>query len=1257
MMKKNTILKILSFVLVLTMVVAAVLLTGCGNKKEDPKASQAELDAAKAALEAAQAEIEKIQANIDKMTKDGSATADDLKKAQEELEAAQKALDELAKASTSEEVYNALYGEDSDKTLAKYAAKVVELADAKRNIEYIVGYGEDDLALDADRKNWNKVGDDYTKGTNYAAFAATPVGAVEVKCLAWMASRLALATSTKVVDQVWADMEAAFAGIKKIVDKYDDELASLLPDANGGKLTLIKTDKDGNKVDQLADLNSYRNWIIKKSAKLKFNGATDEVAEPKKAEYDAIVDAYAKLELVYAANDYAEEYLVKTYGVTNDTPNGTKDTSAIEYSHETDTDGKVVEADKDKNEKLGKFFTDFVLYYEVTVKETVDGKQVDKVYVYSTTDYAAEKPTYKNGDNTLMILEGTNGKPNGKYKVGDQDVTAKAFKFADVFNKEANVDAKYYVAVDVTKDLSANATYFARKARYEQLNAAKAEFATLFTKLTNLKALGGSLPVMSQVAKVDVDLDALSAWMAKYDLAIAELIDTEDLVGDALTEAQKANTETTALNAVKANVLTQILGLVDKKNTTTQKYGFGKTTITAEYAFVAATMNASKELKKIQEELVTPAVKGTTMSLSALFESWKSNTVETVKYADYETYQDIINRIDGYETKDKDNQVKQIPGIQTRLNAIYAGEYATQRTDAYDAMIGQSGGNKTAINNLIGQAKLLNKINGKVEALAEAFRDGGTVDMNGDTEIVEGVTYNGDDDITFNALTKVAKATDDLTGKETTTKKNDKDETITLYWVVSFANSDQMDKFVDAVNLCFSANGLSITEEDAVAKENYDLITKTAMEFLAQANTTFENTKKAFQEAYDQVKHVIYTIEKVEETEENTMNWTTGDKLYDLGNILWAQGIIKDLEKDYTEENFTGDDGKFVVESFKLNEDDTDDTVITYAFFRNKLDTIVSTAIRTASRANAAANTTIVAKLDAKDTTATGKKLSEYAGLNQNAAVGEVVNNFRTWCVTYLGAEQTYEKDEVDEDGNLTGGKETVPYTDAEFFANVEKYFVTATADGKATGILGIKNGQTPYAFIPANTFATIKAIDAAKDDKYEAARVDFLAILNNNTLLPAYATVEDIDSVCFSFVEYVKAYYMPDGESTEAVWEYYKDKKNDEGKSVIEGVTDANKSQTAAQTKIKNFAAAEKLVDKAARYATYIDTGIDFVINLKTQTKVGATEKELYTDLEAFIDVFNAVEDQSTANDFFTAYPQYTSMVASNGVEYSPAN
>ena len=360
MMKKNTILKILSFVLVLTMVVAAVLLTGCGNKKEDPKASQEELDAAKAALAAAQAEIEKIQANLDKMSKDGSATADDLKKAQEELEAAKKALEELtAAAVTPEDVAaaTALWNDDSeDAEFSKkaYEAKAKALRDSKKTPQY--------EAADAD--------------------------AVYAEVIGWEDTVLATAFKVDVIKAIFAEMEAKFEAIVKIADKYDAELAKLTPDADGGKLVLPEATDKATQLDELKRLHK----LIVDSAEIAFNGATEKVAEPKKEAYDTLVAAYevlktlkAKDEAILAAAAAADKsigandptYYVKANNDANEVIGKRFDAKegdvVIAHTAEDEKDYRIVDI-LDAGYKYAKYFAPITLNDLASYKNYIEKK-------------------------------------------------------------------------------------------------------------------------------------------------------------------------------------------------------------------------------------------------------------------------------------------------------------------------------------------------------------------------------------------------------------------------------------------------------------------------------------------------------------------------------------------------------------------------------------------------------------------------------------------------------------------------------------------------------------------------------------------------------------------------------------------------------------------------------------------------------------------------------------------------------------------
>lgn len=120
-MKKHTILKVLSVVILLTFVLSAVLMSGCNGKlKEDVAATQTNLEAAKADIKSANDEIAKLQTELNslKTTVGNSATSAALN---EQVEALQGQIDALknriaaaeAALATQTETNTALANKDS----------------------------------------------------------------------------------------------------------------------------------------------------------------------------------------------------------------------------------------------------------------------------------------------------------------------------------------------------------------------------------------------------------------------------------------------------------------------------------------------------------------------------------------------------------------------------------------------------------------------------------------------------------------------------------------------------------------------------------------------------------------------------------------------------------------------------------------------------------------------------------------------------------------------------------------------------------------------------------------------------------------------------------------------------------------------------------------------------------------------------------------------------------------------------------------
>lgn len=276
-MKKNTILKVLSFVLLLTFVFSAVLMTGCG--KQEDAAKQTDLEATNADLKSAKDEIAKLQTALNEL-KEASATSEELtaKAAalQTKIDENKAALDELKAAL---EAQGTETGSQSAATKEELEAKIQE------NVEAIEALTEE---------------------------LATTNAALETATADLGAAIQAVSDSAAALDETYAtdaELAAAISGLKETVAKDLRDAIAALADVYATKESLTKaiSDLENGAIKDIQDA----------LAALDDTYATDEDLANALTVLSAILEAMGKseadlTEVIGTLNDVLADRLVKS---------------------------------------------------------------------------------------------------------------------------------------------------------------------------------------------------------------------------------------------------------------------------------------------------------------------------------------------------------------------------------------------------------------------------------------------------------------------------------------------------------------------------------------------------------------------------------------------------------------------------------------------------------------------------------------------------------------------------------------------------------------------------------------------------------------------------------------------------------------------------------------------------------------------------------------------------------------------------------
>lgn len=541
-MKKNTILKVLSFVLLLTFVLSAVLLTGCG--KQEDVAKQTDLEATNADLKSAKEEIAKLQTALNEL-KEASAASEALSQKVDALEAALEAVSGDPEAIRELVADIATAREELAAAKEELQAAVQEATDALNNLDEIYATDAELAAEIAALKEWvngellGLMGDlDDTdalaslqaqinnrlvksdwiaatavlfKGTeeprsiqSFEAGIVRPYKDNESHALAYIAiqyededvaeyeakanlleKKLYRAISIEDIDATFALRDAEFAKLVKIVDKFEAELRKWEPDRDESGAFIEGTGKlgfPGVEGDQLARLKYLHNLIIARNL---------PITEAQEERYQALLDAQARLR-------------------------------AIERE-----DNRIYARMVDFN--LGR--EDVVLYKDETIK------RLDGPLYLSKTD--SNYTRHGGADLRLLLLnEVEELDESGKVRVYsiEEDYD---YRVAPSFE---NAEKIIYYAVGM-EDLPGYQNYVTKQARYWELDAARIAFETKYRadELTFFMDYNLSSPLLSSYDGIEgTDGAWLDGWKAKYRLEDIRVVRVDTIGwykdGTAITE-------------------------------------------------------------------------------------------------------------------------------------------------------------------------------------------------------------------------------------------------------------------------------------------------------------------------------------------------------------------------------------------------------------------------------------------------------------------------------------------------------------------------------------------------------------------------------------------------------------------------------------------------------------------------------------------------------------------------------------------------
>ncbi len=439
-MKKNTILKVLSVVILLTFVLSAVLLTGCNGKlKEDVAKAQTDVAAAQTDINDAKSTLATLQSELAtlKSTVEKSATLTALSEKADYLQGQIDALEETiadlqtriadaetalaAQATTNTALQNKdaaleaqINGLRTD--LNTVAASVEALANRVDELA-ASGFADFEAATDvlADYVEnergelvWNEHSyfafEKKVEELDFSDYFPGDYEEYEFKCQA-LSIRLIRATSVAQVEAIFAELEAYQSSIPTIAERFETELLKLegretTEDEINGIISLAE--------DQLKDLNTLYEML---------NG---EVTEEQQVRFDNIQAARAALEAAEEAAVATANNAVEAGLFTYD--DETETFAAVEVLYKPEVEQAIETIAQDYAEIVEEYFTDedmLALYGvgpEVLTGYSLNAGQVDAFAHLTAAKEALDKID-------LVTLPTVNANPLYSDKAGiDADI-------------------------------------------------------------------------------------------------------------------------------------------------------------------------------------------------------------------------------------------------------------------------------------------------------------------------------------------------------------------------------------------------------------------------------------------------------------------------------------------------------------------------------------------------------------------------------------------------------------------------------------------------------------------------------------------------------------------------------------------------------------------------------------------------------------------------------------------------------------------
>lgn len=578
-MKKNTILKVLSFVILLTFVLSAVLLTGCNDKlKDDVAKAQTDVAAAQADINTAKETIATLQSELNslKSAVESSATSTALDEAVDELQGKITALEETIAAlqekveaaetalTAQGETNTALANKDTElqakidaieEELGELAQKVGELADTVDSMaaadgfadykaatellysEYVTDENGEPVLNEYSIYAFKKLIDDFNADEYFDG--ETDEAYIEhQKTIDGYALRLARSTSEDDVRAIFGELRGYLTSLPTFAERFEAELLKLegresVDDEINGIISLEE--------NQLKTLNNLYNHV--------------EATEEQQARYDNILAARKALE-------DAEEAAL---GVASDAV----ELELFTYDQETDTFAAVDVLYKDEVKEdidtiggkyagiVAKYFTneDMVALYGVDAN-VLTGYSLNKGQSEEYTRLDNARKAFDEID--LVTLPTINACPLFSDKAGiDADIATIDAWAAEWKLEKDSENYQLIVTASLTEreeEGYAQLTYTFIKDTETYANAMDA----LYTKhVLGYVAVGDQTGNMAEELAKEIEKGAENVLYRRIAIELNNLLDKADALNDAIKGVEGFNAQLDNNFAAMLGVTTQ----------------------------------------------------------------------------------------------------------------------------------------------------------------------------------------------------------------------------------------------------------------------------------------------------------------------------------------------------------------------------------------------------------------------------------------------------------------------------------------------------------------------------------------------------------------------------------------------------------------------------------------------------------------------------------------------------------------------------